>query len=321
MFNNLILKTLEVDHRLSTRQEHRITCPRCGRLVPAMSYCIYCGTKLPKPTPPPVLPRPAAPQTPPSKAPPLVPAPTVAPPVRPQPLGVNPEIRDLMSNISVYEKRRVALLDLFRKGEISERVFVKLYGEYSSKLNESLNQRVSKLEEFREQLSQKRSRLDEIRFSLEELEARHKVGEIDASVFEERSRGLKDEAEKLESEMKSLQSNINHLERVFSDKAPKEILNLETRVKAFYESLERFISEGKISRESVDKIKPDLEEDLRFFDSIIGERKERERQLREQLEALHARYRVSEISIEEYERRKREIQEEIDKIWGISWGS
>ena len=54
---------------------------------------------------------------------------------------------------------------------------------------------------------------------------------------------------------------------------------------------------------------------MKLFNSVIGERKKKEKVLREQLETLQARYRVSEISIEEYEKRKRELQEEIDKIW------
>ena len=312
---------------LSAQEEHRITCPRCGRSVPAMVYCIYCGARLRRPSAPPAFP-PAAPRAPPRitpKAPPRapsrVPTPVTAPPAAPAPTlaptGVAAEVRDLMSRISVYQDRRAALLDLFQSGGVSERVFVKLYTEYSGKLNEMLNQRVSKLEELRAQLGERSKRLEELRFSLEELEARHKVGEIDAVTFEERSRGLKAEVTRLESEMKGLKANIEHLERVFADKSPREILNLEMKIKSFHESLEKFISEGRLSRESAEKIRPDIEEALTFLDSIIGKRKERERQLREQLEALHARYRVSEISIEEYERKKREIQEEIDRIWGV----
>ncbi|OYT44291.1 hypothetical protein B6U84_04455 [Candidatus Bathyarchaeota archaeon ex4484_40] len=300
---------------MSLQEEPRITCPRCGRSVPAMVYCIYCGARLRRPSAPPVAPKapprvvPKAPPPPPVTAPPRAPAPPQAP------AGVTAEIHDLMSKISIYQDRKVSLLNLFQSGEVSERVFVKLYTEYSGKLNEMLNRRVSKLEELRAQLGEKSKRLDEIKFSLEELEARYKVGEIDSTTFEGKSRDLKAEVARLESEMKDLKANIEHLEKVFADKSPREILNMEMKIKSFQESLDKFVNEGRLSKESVEKIKPDIEETLAFFDSIIGKHKERERQLREQLEALHARYRVSEISIEEYERKKREIQEEIDKIW------
>lgn len=308
---------------MSVRGEPRIRCPRCGRSVPAMIYCIYCGARLPTATPKvpaPTVPRvPEAPPAPPRVPPPVAAPPKPTPPPAPPtiPVGVRAEIRSLMSGISTYQDRKISLMNLFQGGEVSEKVFMKLYEEYGGKLSELLNQRVSRLEELRSQLEEKRQRLDEVRFNLEELEARHKVGEIDAQTFEERAARLRGEESRLKSEIEGLESNIEHLERIFSEKPPREILNMEGRVKTFYESLDRMVEEGRLSRESAEKLKPDLEEALKLFDSIIGERKERERKLREQLEALHARYRVSEISIEEYERRKREIQREIDKIWGL----
>jgi len=87
------------------------------------------------------------------------------------------------------------------------------------------------------------------------------------------------------------------------------------KARSCYDSLGKLVEEGKLTSETLNKIKPDIEKMLEFFDSIIKDRKEKERTLREQLETLQARYRLSEISIEEYEKRKREIQNEIDKIW------
>jgi len=301
---------------LSTEREHRIICPNCGRSVPAMAYCIYCGAKLPKLAPPRVppprpmrAPRPTAP----TLAPPMAPPPAPTPPTAP--VGVKRDIIDLMKQISVYYDRKVKLLSLFNSGEVSERVFLKLYDEYSGKLNDLLNTRVRRMEDLRKQLEGKDRRLDEITLTLEELEVRHKVGEIDEQQFARKTESLKAEKRRLGEEVKDLKVNLEHLEKLLADKSPKEILNLETKTRSFYESLDKFVREGMLSSNSVNKIKEDINGMLSFFDLVIGERKERERKLREQLETLHARYRVSEISIEEYERRKREIQEEIKKLW------
>ena len=87
------------------------------------------------------------------------------------------------------------------------------------------------------------------------------------------------------------------------------------KARACYDALKDLMEKGKITDETLNKIKPDLEKTLEFFDLLIGKRKEKEKMLREQLETLQARYRLSEISIEEYERKKRELQEEIDKVW------
>ncbi|RLI35317.1 hypothetical protein DRO55_05380 [Candidatus Bathyarchaeota archaeon] len=282
-----------------------------------MVYCIYCGAKLPKPVPPRVppprpmaAPRPTAPTPTPPTVPPSAPTP---PPTAP--VGVKRDIVDLMNQISVYYDRKVKLLSLFNSGEVSERVFLKLYDEYSGRLNDLLNTRVRRMEDLRKQLEEKDRRLDEVALTLEELEVRHKVGEIDDQQFAQRTESLKAEKRRLGEEVKDLKMNIEHLEKLLADKSPKEILDMETKTRSFHESLDKFVQEGRLSSSSVNKIKEDINGMLSFFDLVIGERKERERKLREQLETLHARYRVSEISIEEYERKKREIQEEIKKLW------
>jgi len=255
-------------------------------------------------------PRPTAPTPTPPTVPPSAPTP---PPTAP--VGVKRDIVDLMNQISVYYDRKVKLLSLFNSGEVSERVFLKLYDEYSGRLNDLLNTRVRRMEDLRKQLEEKDRRLDEVALTLEELEVRHKVGEIDDQQFAQRTESLKAEKRRLGEEVKDLKMNIEHLEKLLADKSPKEILDMETKTRSFHESLDKFVQEGRLSSSSVNKIKEDINGMLSFFDLVIGERKERERKLREQLETLHARYRVSEISIEEYERKKREIQEEIKKLW------
>lgn len=306
------------------REEGRIVCPNCGKRVPAMVYCIYCGTRLPKPVPrtvpppPPAAPAPSRAQLPvPSPIPSRIPPPARFPPSvpPPPPPPVKDEIQELMSNITKYYERKVSLLEMLRQGEVSERVFLKLYNEYTEKVNDLLNTRIRKVEGLRRDLEEKNKRFEDVSFTLEELEVRHKIGEIDDQRFAEKSGNLRGEESRLQTTVKDLKAKLSRLDKMFADKAPHEILTWDKKVRDCYEALDRLVEEGRLSRESLGKIKPDMEETLSFLDSIIGERKEKEKKLREQLETLQARYRVSEISIEEYERKKREIQDEISKIW------
>lgn len=259
--------------------------------------------------------------------PPRVPGPTQPPraPTPPPSVRISPppkgppeaegEILNLMSNITKYYERKASLLDLFKSQEVSDRVFLKLYGEYSDRLNDVLNRRTRKIEELRKDFEGKSKRLEGIKMAMEELEVRHKIGEMDTQRFNERMNSLKMEGNELQTVVRELKTELDHLEKPLTGKTARDVLDLDMKTRSCYEVLGKLVEEGKLQSETLEKIKPDIEKMLEFFDSIIKERKEQERTLGEQLETLQARYRISEMSIEEYERRKRELQEEIDKIW------
>ncbi|MEM1990932.1 MAG: hypothetical protein QW782_09930, partial [Candidatus Bathyarchaeia archaeon] len=93
---------------MSSLDEARVRCPNCGRRVPAMKYCIYCGAQLSIPVQPPRTERPQPMEAPPP-VPPLVPPPTAQPtPAVSPPVGLEGEIANLMSNISMLYTRKVS---------------------------------------------------------------------------------------------------------------------------------------------------------------------------------------------------------------------
>jgi len=289
---------------MSEFDEPRIRCPSCGKMAPAMKYCIYCGAKLPQPAPPTVVPPTPEPSAPLAVQPPAPPA-----------VGVRDEFANLMSGVTVLHERKVALLELFQSGQVSERVFLKLYNEYANRLGISLSTRTNKMKEITSKLDGQNKRLSEVGMELEELEVRKKLGEIDAKEYSQKVDSLKKEERELGDSMKMLKENIETLKNILAKKKPSEIRDLEMNVRTYRSFLERLVEEGKISAETYEAINPDIEETLHFFDSLTKERKDREKTLREQLETLQTRYKLSELSIEEYEKKKRELQAEIDKIW------
>ena len=283
-------------------------CPNCGKMVPAMRYCIYCGARLPQ------APLIGAPEvSPPSpKQAPLPPTIKVRKPFFP---GAKSEIEQLMSGITVLYERKISLLDLFQSGEVSERVFLKLYREYCGKLNEYLKARSAKMDELKSSLEDKRNALSNIKMQLEELEVRTKVGEIDPATYNRQAEKLRIEERGLNETLNSLNADIKALENILGDKKPGEIYELERKLRRTKSALEKMGKEGKIAQETLKFVISDVEKMAGFLDSLIKDRKEKEKKLREELETLQTRYKLSELSIEEYERRKREIQSEIAKIW------
>jgi len=230
-------------------------------------------------------------------------------------MGVREEVVNLMSGITVLYVRKTALLDLLQSGQVSENVFLKLYNEYGDKLNDFLKARAANLEELRNRLDESNRRLSEIAMRLEELGVRRIVGEIDANDYNQRVEKLRTDQQELGNSVKRLKANIDHMERMLSEKKPSEIRDLEAKLRSHQSALGKLVEAGKVSAETYDTVKSDTEKTLDFFDSLTKDQKEKERSLREQLETLQTRYRLSEIPIEEYEKRKRELQAEIDKIW------
>ncbi|MBS7648505.1 MAG: hypothetical protein QXK89_05345 [Candidatus Bathyarchaeia archaeon] len=300
---------------MSSLDEARVRCPNCGRRVPAMKYCIYCGAQLSIPVQPPRTERPQPMEAPPP-VPPLVPPPTAQPtPAVSPPVGLEGEIANLMSNISMLYTRKVSLFKLFQSGEVSESIFLKLYNEYSGKLSELLNTRVRRLEELRRRLDEINRRLNDVALNIEELSVRYKIGEVDLNTFSQRSEKLKVEQRELENMARSVKANLERLEKLLGDKTPSEIRDMANNLQAAYDDMKSKVEEGKISSGVLNNVRADVEETIIFLDSLIREKKEKEKVLREELEALQARYKIGEITIEEYEKRKKELQEEINKVW------
>jgi len=281
------------------REITSIRCPKCGREVPTTMYCIYCGTKLP--------PKPAPPAIPPPK-------PAVTPP-SPPPLAGPEDINELMTKISLQYIRKIALLGLLQSKEVSEKVFLKLYDEYAEKLTNFLGVRARVMERLRSELEDKRKRYDESKALLEELEVRQKIGEISLQEFTTKAESLKIKAGDFEKSLSEIKGNIGRLESLFFGKTPREIFDLEKKARMCYEDLERLVKEGTLSKESLEKIKSDIENMLELLNSLIVDQKKRQKALQEELETLETRYRVGEVSLEQYEKRKRELTEELEKIW------
>ena len=298
-------------------EEETVICPSCGREVPKTLYCIYCGAALFK-----------AEETP-EKAEEAVekaevgveevkeevtkPSEIVTEEV--QGGEVDPEIRSLMEDLKNYFIWKIKLVDVLCKGDVSEPVFTKLFEEYQSKINSLTQVRNQKIEQLREGFDKKKEELKEAKLKLEELRVRCAVGEIDRTELESRAPELEEKIRKLEAETSYVDAQLACLNNLLGGKTPKEIMELEKTARRCYESIKTLVDEGKISEKIAENLSKDLDAVLKIFDSMIGEKKREEEKLREELSTLEARYKVGEISISDFEKRKREILAKLEKIW------
>jgi len=278
-----------------------VTCPECGRTVPATLYCVHCGAELPKPTSP------------------KVPAPTALrkPEITKAAISMEAQkgLRELMSNISLYYARKVALLDMLQSKEISEGVFLRLYNDYDSKLRNALNARAKIMERLKAELSEKERRFSEMKLFLEELGVRHRIGEISRQEFTEKSEFVQFQLNNLEERLKRVKEDLSHLNKMFIGVNPRDIFDLEQKTKTCYGALEKLVEENFLTKETAEKIRPDIKGMVEVLGSLTTGRKERQKVLQEELETLEARYRVGEVPIEDYEKRRRELHSQLEKIW------
>lgn len=230
-------------------------------------------------------------------------------------MGAQKGLRELMSNISLYYARKVALLNMLQSKKISEGVFLRLYDEYDNKLRNSLNARAKIMERLKAELSEKERRFSEMKLSLEELGVRHRIGEISLQEFTEKSEFVQFQLNNLEERLKRVKEDLSHLNKMFSGVNPRDVFDLEQKTKACYCTLEKLVEEKFLTEKTAEKIRPDVKGMVELLGSLTTDRKERQKSLQEELGTLEARYRVGEVPIEDYEKQRRELHSQLEKIW------
>lgn len=312
-------------------EEETIDCPSCGREVPKTLYCIYCGSalfakeeagkvtaptkKTVKPKPEPIQPKPVV----------EVPEPMVTPPqpapeprVKPKPArdaDVDPEVAELMEEFKKNYTWKVKLCGILCDDGVSEDVFTNLFEEYVNKINQLSQVRNERIDYYRRDFEEKNKELDEAERRLEELKVRKAIGQISSQDLEAQVPELEEKIKRLTSETSRLDAQLARLNDLMRGTPPKAVFDLEKTARQCIESLDPIITNGKISSKLGNDLRKDLEAVLNVFDGIIGDKKKREKEFRDELSTQEARYKVGEINISEFEAHKRRINAELEKIW------
>ncbi|MFQ6085670.1 MAG: SHOCT domain-containing protein [Candidatus Bathyarchaeia archaeon] len=212
-------------------------------------------------------------------------------------------------------KWKTKLVGVLCSGEISRSTFDKLYDEYTKSLNEFSQKR----RELLDKLSKKKAEYEEMLSStdskMEELRVRQRIGEISKEEYEEELSKLR--PKNLEKELEAINSRLEVLENVFGRADPDELKKLDNQAREGRDSLGSLLERGELDQAAFDRLKGDLDQIISLLGQALRGRKETEEELKEDLETIRARYAVGEISLTEYEKRKKEIEEKLKGIWSV----
>lgn len=312
-------------------EEETVNCASCGREVPKTLYCIYCGSALfakeeaskdtavtevaEESNTEPITAEPRV-KKPSNEA--VPPIPSVEHQVKPKPKdepAADPEVAELMEEFKKNYIWKVKLCSVLCDDGVSEDVFTNLFEEYVNKINQLSQVRNERVAYYRKDFEKKKTELEEAERKLEELKVRTAIGQLSSQEMDAQVPELKEKINRLTSETSRLDAQLSRLNDLMRGTTPKGIFDLEKTARRCIESLDPMITNGKISNKLGNELRKDLEAVLNVFDSIIGDKKKREKELRDELSTHEARYKVGEITISEFEAHKRRISSELEKIW------
>ena len=308
-------------------EEETVICGSCQREVPKTLYCIYCGSALFKVDKEPIAtvstqkkpveqkPKPVLEEVPEQVAPPPTP---LEPQVEQEPtieIEIDPEVAELMGELKNNYIWKVRLCGVLCDEEVSEAVFTKLFEEYVNRINQLNQVRNEKVAYYRKEFGENKAALEDVKRKLEEMRVRATIGQIPKTELTSKAPELEEKIKQLSLETSGLEAHLSRLNDLMGNTNPKDIFDLEKTARRCLESLDLMITNGKISNKLGSDIHKDLEAALNVFDGIIGDKKKREKELRDYLSTLEARYKVGEINISDFESNKRKISVQLAKIW------
>ena len=271
--------------------EEKVVCPHCGRLTNKAPYCKYCG----KPLDLSEGDSREAEDTGSKKAGEEV----IIEKVGEEVLERKPAVQEVSEERKIVEQLanvynwRNRLLELFLNGEASAEVFIDIYKEYRNRIKAVNSKRL-------EMIKSLEDRISELNSKLEQLKIRHEIGEIpDKQYITEKL--------SIDRELSKIKPRLNILHNAFNVKLA-DLPEYEAKIREFRD---RISSEGVsrgLSEEDVNMIVSDLDETLESLKDLL----ELHRKLKRELEKIELRYRVGELTEEEYLAAKQKIQRQME---------
>ena len=311
--------------------EEFVICRKCGREIPKTMYCIYCGSAL------------SEEETPETDFPNIIPTDVAAEPVIPESIReapgepfykapqyeldaqaetlpfmndeLDPETVQVLDEMKKHHLWKLKLYGKLSEGGVTAEVFTKIYEEYVDEIDRLDEIRKERIAYFQGQYEEKTAQLSSSKMDHEELQVRVEVGQIQESELMMRLPEVIERINALTRETSMLEAKLSRLNSPFGEMPPREALELEKTIIEYSESIDGLVSGGKIDEALGDAVRSDLKATLTMLDGILGERKQSERELREELETLEVRFKVGEITLKEYESLRQQVLEKLEHVW------
>lgn len=202
------------------------------------------------------------------------------------------EERKLVEQLSNYLNWRHKLLEIFLNGEASPDVFLDVYKEYREKIQTIDSKR-------RELIESLQQRMNELTTRLEQLKVRHEVGEISDRQY------ITDKLA-IDRELSKIKPKLNLLHNIFDVKLA-DIPSFEEKVRGLREAIAEKGESMGLSSEDVKMIVEDLDQTLESLKDLLNLHKK----LKKELDKLELRYRIGELTEEEYQAAKQKIERQM----------
>lgn len=267
--------------------EEKIVCPHCGKETYKAPFCRFCGKPIE-----------------------LRGAEVRAVKEGPETLterkseDIIEEAMEKVSSQEVSEERRIVeqlanlynwrhkLIELFLKGEAAVDVFIEIYREYRFKIQSINAKRMDLIKTFEQ-------KMNELNTRLEQLKVRHEVGEISDRQY------ITDKLA-IDRELSKIKPKLSMLHNVFNIKLA-DVPEYEGKLRKFRDEIaERGETLGLI-QEDIEMIVSDLDETLESLKGLI----ELHRKLKKELDKIELRYRIGELTEEEYQAEKQKIERQM----------
>ena len=202
------------------------------------------------------------------------------------------EERKLVEQLSNYLNWRHKLIEVFLNGEASSEVFLEVYKEYRAKI-QSINSRRT------EMINSLQQRLNELTTRLEQLKVRHEIGEVSDKQYITEKLSIDREVSKIKPKL-----NILHN---FFDVKLADIPSYEERLKNLKDQVAEKGKSMGLSEEDVNMILEDLDQTLGSLKDLL----ELHKKLKKELDKIELRYRIGELTEEEYQAAKQKVERQM----------
>ncbi len=200
--------------------------------------------------------------------------------------------RKVVEQLSNYLNWRHKLIEVFLNGEASSEVFLEVYKEYRAKI-QSINSRRT------EMINSLQQRLNELTTRLEQLKVRHEIGEVSDKQYITEKLSIDREVSKIKPKL-----NILHN---FFDVKLADIPSYEERLKNLKDQVAEKGKSMGLSEEDVNMILEDLDQTLGSLKDLL----ELHKKLKKELDKIELRYRIGELTEEEYQAAKQKVERQM----------
>lgn len=266
--------------------EEKITCPHCGKETYKAPFCRFCGKPIDlREMEVREMKRGLEPLSEPRDE-------DVGEIMERVPLQEVSEERRIMEQLANFYNWRHKLIELFLSKEAAADIFLDIYKEYRVKI-QSIN---AKRMEIISSLEQK---LNELTTRLEQLKVRHEIGEISDKQY------ITDKLA-IDREISKIRPKLNMLYNISNVKLA-EIPEYEEKLRRFKDEINEHGESLGLSREDVEMVIRDLNETLESLKGLLDIHK----RLKRELDKIELRYRIGEITEEEYQAAKQRIERQM----------